>query len=411
MLSKTSVHSKILKLRSLAKASATARAMSTSVAQPKVITEYLSDEVFEFVMNNPRKHNAIDLDMYDMLWQQLRKWENQEQPTPKVIFVKGAGGQAFACGGDVVSIYEGSLVGQHAPILTEFFYKEYILDYALTQMKPIQISVWNGIVMGGGVGISSLSPIRIATEKTIYAMPETAIGFFTDVGGSYFLSRLNNNISLGLFLGITGHRLKAKDLLKWGVATNYVETSNLPSLYEDVVKHTTQDTSLEQIKEIVDRYSDNDVSELTIPEETINYCFAPKPIHTIVQRLTEVVQGEVEGLDSDFASYWLEAIRKFSPISCGVVTEQILRGQHMNLEDVFKMEYSLARRFAQHGEFFEGVRALLVDKDQNPKWAHSCIEEVTQEEIDAFFERYEDLPTDLPKLYRDDIQFNESDFQ
>ena len=107
-------------------------------------------------------------------------------------------------------------------IKTAFFAREYILDYSLTQMKPKQISIWNGIVMGGGVGVSVHAPIRVATDNTVFAMPETTIGFFTDVGGSYFLARVKNNISLGLFLGITGYRLKAKDLVKYGIATHFV---------------------------------------------------------------------------------------------------------------------------------------------------------------------------------------------
>ena len=110
-------------------------------------------------------------------------------------------------------------------------------------MKPIQISLWNGIVMGGGVGISVHAPIRIATDNTVYAMPETGIGFFTDVGGSYFLSRVHENISFGLYLGITGFRLKAKDLVKWGVATHYVPSDKVDSLVEAISTNVSSNSS------------------------------------------------------------------------------------------------------------------------------------------------------------------------
>lgn len=113
------------------------------------------------------------------------------------------------------------------------------MDYSLTTMKPLQIALWNGIVMGGGVGVSCHAPIRVATDNTMYAMPETGIGFFTDVGGSYFLSRIKGDISLGMYLGLTGHRLKAKDLVKWGVATHFVPADKIDSLKQDIVKNVT----------------------------------------------------------------------------------------------------------------------------------------------------------------------------
>ena len=145
--------------------------------------------------------------------------------------ISGTGDKAFCAGGDIKNIYDSGMGKAPSHIKSEFFAREYLLDYALTQMKPKQISIWNGIVMGGGVGVSVHAPIRVATDSTVYAMPETGIGFFTDVGGSYFLSRVKNNINLGLYLGITGHRLKSKDLVKWGIATHFVPKDKLPTLY------------------------------------------------------------------------------------------------------------------------------------------------------------------------------------
>ena len=112
--------------------------------------------------------------------------------------------------------------GSHPSTLVEFTANEYLLDYSLANMDTTSIVIWDGVVMGGGVGISWHAPIRIATENTVFAMPETAIGFFTDVGVSYFLPRISNNSCLGMYLGLTGHRLRGKDALTWGVATHYV---------------------------------------------------------------------------------------------------------------------------------------------------------------------------------------------
>ena len=164
---------------------------------------------FEFQLNVNKTLNSIDLDMVNIMSDKLYAWAKGHEEAPRVVMISGTGGKAFCAGGDIVSMY--NLWKNNSPMeaKSEFFAKEYLMDYSLTTMKPIQVALWNGIVMGGGVGVSCHSPIRVATEKSMYAMPETAIGFFCDVGGSYFLSRVNNNVNLGMYLGLTGHRLKA----------------------------------------------------------------------------------------------------------------------------------------------------------------------------------------------------------
>jgi enoyl-CoA hydratase/carnithine racemase len=124
----------------------------------------------------------------------VQHWKNNPQVAPRVLLISGVGGKAFCAGGDIKLIYESGTGKADPTIKQRFFHDEYVLDYSLTQMKPLQISIWNGIVMGGGVGVSVHAPIRVATDNTVYAMPETGIGFFTDVGGSYFLARVKHNI-------------------------------------------------------------------------------------------------------------------------------------------------------------------------------------------------------------------------
>lgn len=153
------------------------------------------------------------MDMVHLISAKLQPWALGTETAPRVVMISGTGGKAFCAGGDIVSIYNLNKNGASKDEKGQFFADEYLMDYSLTTMSPIQIALWNGIVMGGGVGVSCHSPIRIATEKSMYAMPETAIGFFCDVGGSYFLSRVKNNINLGIYLGLTGHRLKAQDLV------------------------------------------------------------------------------------------------------------------------------------------------------------------------------------------------------
>ena len=150
-----------------------------------------------------------------------------------------------------MSLYNAKIGKGDPKILHDFFHQEYKVDYNLSKMKPLQVSIWNGFVMGGGVGVSVHAPIRIATDNSVFAMPETGIGLFTDVGASYFLSRLNGNINLGLFLGLTGHRLKAKDLVKWGVATHFVPADKIDEMKADLVKNVTHDSSDNYIESII----------------------------------------------------------------------------------------------------------------------------------------------------------------
>ena len=169
-------------------------------------------------------------------------------------------------------------------------------------------------------------------------MPETTIGVFADVGSSYFLSRLKDSVSNALYLALTVHRLKAKDLLKWGVATHYIETAKIPDLYEDIIKTVKADTPVDEIKAIVDSYSDNTGIDDDF-NKTIDYCFKPDSIRKIKERLEEVASGKVEGQDQEFAQKTLNAMTKQSPIACAVVVELIKRGQNMTLEEAFVMEY------------------------------------------------------------------------
>lgn len=171
--------------------------------------------------------------MCNLMAGQLKQWHKDPATSPRVMLMSGAGEKAFCAGGDIVTLYHGHKEGVPTEKLLEFFSTEYLLDYSLSQLKTIeQISIWNGFCMGGGVGLTWHSPVRIATDNSLYAMPETAIGFFTDVGGSYFLPRIKGgDFSLGLYLGLTGMRVKSRDLVKYGLATHYMPQENMEDFY------------------------------------------------------------------------------------------------------------------------------------------------------------------------------------
>lgn len=166
-----------------------------------------------------------------------------------------------------------------------------------------------------------------------------------------------------------------------------------------------KDTKFEEIKEIVDSHSDNTIDGDPIPEDIINHCFQPDSIQRIITRLEEITEGRKEGFDKDLATKWLNIIKKMSPVSCAIVVEQIKRGQTMELDKVFEMEYGISQGFMEFGEFYEGVRALLIDRDNKPNWKHQAISEVTQDDINFFFDRPEKLDLNLEKLYHHGLKF------
>ncbi|CAH1996370.1 unnamed protein product [Acanthoscelides obtectus] len=227
--------------------------------------------------------------------------------------------------------------------------------------------------MGGGVGLSVHGKYRVATEKTLFAMPETQIGLFPDVGGSYFLPKLPGR--LGAFLALTGHRLKGSDVLKVGVATHLCDSQQLPELEETLMNCSNEN----DVKSVLDKFNKKDVPEFSLQSvvEKINHCFAPDSMEEIIARL------EKDG--STWAEEILKTLNKMSPTSLKVTLRQLELGKNMSLNDCLIMEYRLASNCLDHKDFYEGVRALLIDKDQNPKWDPPSLKDVSEDLVKEHF--------------------------
>ncbi|KAJ9576644.1 hypothetical protein L9F63_025459, partial [Diploptera punctata] len=275
-----------------------------------------------------------------------------------VLFNSGAGEKAFCAGGDVRALAEAGLKGDH--IGKTFFKEEYTLNGLIGTYCIPYVALIDGITMGGGVGLSVHGPFRVATERTVFAMPETTIGLFSDVGGSYFLSRLGGK--LGLYLALTGHRLKGLDLLKAGVATHYCESSKLPELEKKLLECKNPDTDIRDILDKITKESKVEGYEFSLKPhlEQIDNCFSAPTLEEIVKRL------EKDG--SDWAKKTLEVFSKVSPTSCKVIKKELEEGATKSLQDCLAMEFRLGSHFCDRLEFYEGVRALLIDKDQKPNW-------------------------------------------
>lgn len=297
-------------------------------------------------LNRPKALNALNLSMINVIYPQLRKWEMDD--TMKMVLIKGTGDRAFCSGGDVKTIAQK---GRNDPYGVDFFRNEYRLNNQIGSLSIPYVALLNGITMGGGVGLSVHGAFRVATEKAIFAMPETAIGFFPDVGGSHFLPRLPGK--LGLFLALTGHRLEGRDLYKAGVATHFMSSARLPDLEKDLLR--LENPNLQSIHQMLSKYQEQWEAEhykefsLKPYIGRINSAFGASSVEGIVDNLKKD--------SSEWAKQQLERLQTFSPTSLKVTFEQMKLGSQLSLADCLRMEYKMSLNFLQNNDFFEGVRA------------------------------------------------------
>uniref|UniRef100_A0A8D3DMY7 3-hydroxyisobutyryl-CoA hydrolase n=1 Tax=Scophthalmus maximus TaxID=52904 RepID=A0A8D3DMY7_SCOMX len=311
----------------------------SSHVEPEVLLEKVG-RAGVITLNRPKVLNALNLTMIRQIYPQLRKWENDNDTD--IVIIKGDGGKAFCAGGDIRAVTEAGKVGDS--LAQDFFREEYILNDAIGSCRKPYIALIDGITMGGGVGLSVHGRFRVATEKTLFAMPETAIGLFPDVGGGYFLPRLRGR--LGLFLALTGFRLKGRDVHRAGVATHFVESKKIPDMEKELVDLTSP--SPEDISRVLDTYQ------------------------TKVRNVT-------------LLSHSTKTLSKMSPTSLKITYKQLQAGASLSLRDVLVMEYRLCQACMRGCDFYEGVRAVLVDRDQNPRWSPSTLEEVSEQRVQQCF--------------------------
>ncbi|XP_065222327.1 3-hydroxyisobutyryl-CoA hydrolase, mitochondrial isoform X2 [Planococcus citri] len=339
--------------------------MFSSAASDEVLFE-VKNNVGIITLNRSKVLNSLNEPMVSAIYSKLKEWENERS----FVIVKGAGEKAFCAGGDVVSATRNTSEG------IEFFRKEYTMDYLIGMYKKPFISLCDGITMGGGVGISVHGPYRIATEKTLFAMPETAIGLFPDVGGSYFLPRLQGK--LGLFLGLTGFRLKGIDVVKAGVATHFIPSENVTDLFNKLVN-----SDADSIEDILNKTTvDISGKDFTLSPylDLINSCFGGESI--------EQIQVLLQNEGSQWSKNTLELLSKVSPASLKITKREIDLGASQNLRSCFITEFRLARAALKKTispDFYEGVRALLVDKDKNPKWSPASLQDISDSDVEKCF--------------------------
>lgn len=318
----------------------------------------------QITLNRPQALNSLTQNMCQSVLLTLERW--QKNPEICFVVINSSSDKAFCAGGDVRLIAEHKQADLN--LAREFFQTEYAMNAAIFHFTKPYIAFCNGITMGGGVGISIYGSHRIATEQCRWAMPETGIGFFPDIGAGYFLTRAPGRI--GWYLGLTGNSITGADAVYFGFCSHYVPSSQIAELHKKLIK--SADIS------IIDSFNTPiKQCELEPFLEIIDYSFSGETMEDIFERL--------ESFDSDFCRNTLQTLKKRSPTSLKVTLQYLDVCQGLSFPQILQNNLNLAMNFVTHHDFSEGIRALLIDKDKNPKWQPDKLEKVTDDFVEQFF--------------------------
>ncbi len=356
--------------------------MQTSHANGEITVD-IRNHIAHLTLNRPQALNALTYEMINSMTALLNDWARDDDIN--AIIVRGAGEKAFCAGGDIRALYNTARQGDGSE--QSFFRDEYALDfnihrYLVNTGKPCLAWI-DGIVMGGGMGISQGAVFRIVGGRTKMAMPETAIGLFPDVGGSYFLSRCPG--ALGLYLGLTGQVINAADALFTGLATHHIASE---SAFEfDYALDSLVDWEAGPIvamRDIVKKFASAPIEpgKLTGLRHAIEQHFSGK---ANVAAIIASLENNTDSSHAEWATNTAALLRKKSPTMLEVTKQQIERAATMNLADCFRMELNLVNAAFVHGDVIEGIRALLIEKDLAPKWKPPTLAEVSAGSVEDFF--------------------------
>lgn len=335
----------------------------------------------QITLNRARALNALSLDMIRAMTSALRAWRQDDSVV--AVIVRGSSRDPqdahfghFCAGGDIRFFHQAALAGD--PRLEDFFTEEYTLNHLIHQYPKPCIALMDGVVMGGGMGISQGARRRIVTERSRLAMPETNIGLFPDVGGGWFLSRCKGH--LGEYLALTGLNVAPQDAIACGLADRQVAAAGLPALWEALPQAGL--TSADAVLDWIDARSEAPAQAVSWPLKRIDSVFGLPDVRAIIDAL--------ECADDDWSRETASALRQRSPLMLHVTLEQIRRARGMSLAEDLRMERDLVRqcfhlRPGAASETVEGIRALAVDKDHQPRWNPARIEDVSADQVAAFF--------------------------
>jgi enoyl-CoA hydratase/carnithine racemase len=315
--------------------------------------------------------NALTLPMILAIQHQLQVW--QDDKSIHAVVIQAAPGKAFCAGGDIRSLYDG----RGDPQQMQFFWHEYRLNHFIHQFKKPYIALMDGVTMGGGVGISLHGSHPVASERFIFAMPETGIGFFPDIGASYLLARCPGY--LGIYLGLTGNRLGARDAEALGLVKHVIPSDKMQAVLNRLVEVDLSINAHAQVDACLQHFSIIDepapIMEL---EAIIDNCFSGEDVESIFKMLSKS--------DNPWHGEILNTLKQKAPLSLKITLAQLQKAKSMTMADCVKMDYCLVGHFMRDHDFYEGVRALLVDKDKTPHWQPESLSMATSARVADYFE-------------------------
>ena len=347
--------------------------MSVSAAHSSPESETISERRGRagfITLNRPRALNALNLTMVREISDALDKFERD--PDVALVVIAGAGERAFCAGGDIRKLYEQGKAGDHAA-QRAFWREEYILDRRISRYSKPYVALIDGIVMGGGVGVSMHGAYRVVSEKAVFAMPEVGIGFFPDVGATYLMPRLPRR--LGVFLVLTGLSVKAGDIFALGLATSFTPSAKFAELGEALAFGSRP------LEETLAAFAaPPPAAPLMAAADWIEVAFADLDLAKI-RAAVEAAAGENKPL----AAEALDSLIKKSPTTQAIALRQMQVGATLTLDEALQLDFRIVSRIALGHDFYEGVRAVIVDKDNRPLWRPALGEPLPTAEIDAYF--------------------------
>lgn len=348
-----------------------------SATAAPVLSE-VRNRIGHLILNRPEGLNALTLEMVQLLQQQLDQWASD--PAVKAVVLRANGEKAFCAGGDIRALHDSFKNGDS--LHEQFFVEEYALDLTIhTYPKPV-LALMDGFVLGGGMGLVQGADLRVISERTRMGMPEVGIGYFPDVGGSYFLPRLPGQ--LGAYLGVTGNQLRAADALYSGLADYCISSDQLPVLLADMDSFDwSGPTSLATLQAMLKHRATSKLpgAELKALQPAIDLHFS----YSDLPRIQASLQTEKRAEYQDWAEETLKILGSRSPIAMATTLRLIRCGAELSLPQCFALELHLDRQWFAKGDIVEGVRALLIDKDKQPQWNPSSIDKLDNARVAAFF--------------------------
>jgi enoyl-CoA hydratase len=341
--------------------------MSEAPVNDAEVLVRVEGKVGRLTLNRPKALHSLTLNMCRLMTEALLAW--RDDPGVELVLLDSSGERGFCSGGDIRMLYDD--VPQGGAHAREFFFVEYRLNELLFRYPKHVVAIMDGVTMGGGVGISRPARFRVATERTTFAMPETGIGLFPDVGGGWYLPRMPDHI--GLWLAMTGARIKAADCELVGVATDYVESARIEDLKAAIV---AEPAAVERL--LTEFEGDPGRPTIAAHQDEIEKIFALESVEAIVAAL--------KAADTDWARQQLEILAAKSPQTIKVAFRQLKLGaQAATFAENMAMEYRIASRVVLRPDFHEGVRAVIVEKDNQPRWNPPTLEAVSEAMLDEIF--------------------------